>query len=68
MAALLAWLGGDLAFWLDSVARGGEKTAGDFIVLMNRWEAFRLALNRLFATYDFLICPTAPTVAPPHGL
>ena len=56
-----------MAFWLDSVARPGEKPAGDFVVLMGHWEEFRLAVNRLFETYDFLICPAGPTVAPRHG-
>jgi Asp-tRNA(Asn)/Glu-tRNA(Gln) amidotransferase A subunit family amidase len=56
-----------MAFWLDSVGRLGERPAGDFIELMSRWEAFRLAVNRLFEKYDLLICPAAPTVAPEHG-
>ena len=56
-----------MAFWLESVGALKERTASDFILLMSRWEAFRLAVNRLFETYDFLICPAAPTVAPRHG-
>ena len=56
-----------MAFWLDSVGRLGEQPAGAFIDLMNRWENFRLAVNRLFENYDYLVCPAAPTVAPRHG-
>jgi Asp-tRNA(Asn)/Glu-tRNA(Gln) amidotransferase A subunit family amidase len=56
-----------MAFWLDSVWRLGGQPAGAFIELMSRWEAFRLAVNRLFETYDYLVCPAAPTVAPRHG-
>ena len=56
-----------MAFWLDSVGKLDERPASDFIVLMSRWEAFRLTVNRLFETYDFLVCPAAPTVAPRHG-
>ncbi len=56
-----------MAFWLESVGKLQERPASDFIVLMSRWEAFRLTVNRLFETYDFLICPAAPTVAPRHG-
>lgn len=56
-----------MAFWLESVGKLEERPASDFIVLMSRWEAFRLTVNRLFETYDFLICPAAPTVAPRHG-
>jgi len=56
-----------LAFWLASVGRLGEQPAGTFIQLMSRWEAFRLQLHRLFESYDLLVCPAAPTVAPRHG-
>ena len=56
-----------MAFWLESVGKLDERPASDFIVLMSRWEAFRLTVNRLFETYDFVICPAAPTVAPRHG-
>ena len=56
-----------MAFWLDCVGRQGERPAGAFIELMSRWEAFRLSVNRLFETYDLLVCPAAPTVAPRHG-
>ncbi|MEM7119634.1 MAG: amidase [Pseudomonadota bacterium] len=56
-----------MAFWLESVGKLDERPAGDFIVLMSRWEAFRLTVNRLFETYDFLVCPASPTVAPHHG-
>ncbi len=56
-----------MAFWLESVGKLDERPASDFIVLMSRWEAFRLTVNRLFETYDFLVCPAAPTVAPRHG-
>ena len=56
-----------MTFWLECVGQLDEKPAGDFIALMSRWEAFRLSVNRLFETYDFLICPAAPTVAPKHG-
>lgn len=54
-------------FWLDSVGRLQEKPAGDFEILMSRWEGYRLSINRLFETYDFLIWPSSPTVAPKHG-
>ena len=56
-----------MKFWLDSVGKLREKPAGDFEVLMSRWEGYRLAINRLFGTYDFLVWPTGPTVAPRHG-
>jgi aspartyl-tRNA(Asn)/glutamyl-tRNA(Gln) amidotransferase subunit A len=35
--------------------------------MMTRWENYRLSVNRLFETYDFLVWPAAPTVAPRHG-
>lgn len=54
-------------FWLESVGKLSEKPAGDFEVLLSRWEGHRLAVNRLFETYDFLIMPAGPTVAPKHG-
>lgn len=54
-------------FWLDSVGKLDEKTAGDFEVLMSRWETYRLSINRLFEVYDFLIWPSSPNVAPKHG-
>ena len=56
-----------MQFWLDSVGQLEEKPAGAFIALMSRWEDFRLRVNRLFETYDFVVCPTGPTVAPFHG-
>ncbi len=56
-----------MQFWLDSVGRLEEKSAGAFIALMSRWEDFRLRVNGLFETYDFVVCPTGPTVAPKHG-
>ncbi|MEM8589670.1 MAG: amidase [Pseudomonadota bacterium] len=54
-------------FWLESVGRLQEKPAGDFELLMSRWEGYRLSINRLFEAYDFLIWPSSPTVAPKHG-
>jgi Asp-tRNA(Asn)/Glu-tRNA(Gln) amidotransferase A subunit family amidase len=56
-----------MASWLDSVGRLGERPAGTFIELMSRWEGFRLKVNRLFESYDLLVCPAGPTVAPRHG-
>ncbi|MEM7444244.1 MAG: amidase [Pseudomonadota bacterium] len=57
----------NLQFWLNSMTRLSEQRAGDFEVLMARWEGYRLAINRLFETYDFLIWPAGPTIAPKHG-
>ncbi len=56
-----------MQFWLDSVGQLEEKPAGAFIALMSRWEDFRLRVNRVFESYDFVVCPTGPTVAPKHG-
>ncbi|MEM6461773.1 MAG: amidase [Pseudomonadota bacterium] len=56
-----------MQFWLHCMKKRDEMRAGDFIVLMSRWETFRLNVNRILSDYDFIVIPTAPAVAPKHG-